>query len=191
MRKMSYRIADYFVQNDYAGREDYCRIVYGTEVLKTAAIQFTVILIAGLLFGDILLALFFFIGFGLTRTFAGGFHMDTLLKCTSITLGFLLVSMFVSEYTYYLGEIHIINTLFMMVSLAIYASFAPVENHNRNLNEGERNKFRRQTMVVVMAMYIAIVCELLFVTRFDSYATAVNMGMLFEAFTLLPLNIGQ
>ena len=191
MRKLSYKIADYFVENDYAERRVHRRIVYGSEVLKTAVIQFTVISSAGLLFGDILLALFFFIGFGFTRTFAGGFLMDTLLKCTSITLGFLLASMFVAEYSYYFGEIHVINSLLVIVSLSVYIRYAPVENQKRSLNDEEKNKFKKHTIIVVMVMYIAIVYELLFITRFDNYATAVNMGMMFEAFTLLPLNIGH
>lgn len=191
MRKMSYRVADYFIQNDYAGREEHSRIVYGAEVLRTAVIQLAVVSTAGILFGDILLALFFFIGFGFTRTFAGGFHMDTLLKCTTITLGFLLISMFVSEYTYYFGEIHVINTLLIMVSLAVYFRFAPVENHNRSLSEDEKHKFRGQTLMVVIIMYVLISSELLFIAEYDNYATAANMGMMFEAFTLLPLNIGQ
>jgi accessory gene regulator B len=189
MRKLSYKLADYFVDNDYAEREDYSRIVYGSEVLKTAAIQFTVASVAGLLFGDILLALFFFVGFGFTRTFAGGFHMETLFKCTSTTLGFLLVSMFVSEYTYYFGEVHVINAILIMASLAVYARYAPVENHNRSLSEDEKHKFKGQTMLIVILMYVFIVSELLFIVKYDNYATAVNMGMMFEAFTLLPLNI--
>ncbi|SHJ45151.1 Accessory gene regulator protein AgrB [Dethiosulfatibacter aminovorans DSM 17477] len=191
MRKTSYRIADYFIENDFADKGDYSRIVFGMEVLKTAVVQLTVVSIAGLVFGDILLALLFFIGFGFTRTFAGGFHMDTLLKCTTITLGFLLVSMFVSEYTYYFGEVHVINTLLIMVSLAVYSRFAPVENHNRSLSSDEKSKFKGQTMMIVIIMYVLIVGELLFVAEYDNYATAVNMGMTFEAFTLLPLNIGK
>ncbi len=189
MRKISYKVADYFVENDYMSMEDYSRIVYGIDVLKTAVIQFAVVLTAGLIFGDILLALFFFIGFGLVRTFAGGFHMDTIFKCSSVTLTFMFISMFVSEYIYYFGNIYIINTILMMVSLVLYIRYAPAENHNRSLNSKEKLKFRQHSILVVLFLYILIVCELLFVTWHDNYATVMNLGMMFEALTLLPIEI--
>lgn len=191
MRKISYKVADYFVENDYVDNGDHSKIVYGMEVLKTAVIQLALISATGIIFGDFLLALFFFIGFGLVRTFAGGFHMDTIFKCSSITLVFLLVSMFVSEYIYYFGNIYIVNTIVIMASFVLYIRYAPVENYNKSLGVKEKAKFRQRSILVVMVLYIAIVCELLFITSYDSYATVLNMGMMFESLTLLPLDLGS
>lgn len=97
------------------------------------------------------------------RSFCGGYHADSYLKCNSLMVFFFALSYAAAKLLIYynLTDIHLMSPLLMLAFLPIYA-FAPVKNKHKPLTEIRAKKCR----VLSITIYIVLGLLALYLSYF-------------------------
>lgn len=118
---------------------DYIR--YGLDVMLSTLLNLLCILMVSLLMGELLLGMVFIFVFVPIRSFTGGYHADTKIRCNLSLIGVLVVAIMETRMlvSCRMNTVVVTNLLIYLLLVAI---LAPVENHNKTLSEGKkcRNK---------------------------------------------------
>ena len=147
---ISARITAFFIARSIIPSADREIYEYGFELLIADLINFSAILLIGGLAGQLwysILYLFIFVGL---RSFCGGYHAKTHLRCHICTIGayliFLLCNMWLSpEHSILLlGE-----NLFASVPVIL---FAPISHANKPLTDAVRKNSRRLSIVLYYSL---------------------------------------
>ena len=119
--------------------------VYGFELFFSFLFSLTMILITGCIVNKLFETLAFLIVFILLRSYSGGYHSDTYLKCTVITMSIYGMVMLFSTYL----QVHFL-LYFVLIILGWVVLYikAPVENPNKKLTEQEKKKHRVTSLVL-------------------------------------------
>ena len=105
---------------------------YGNEIIISSVIDLLIVFILGLIYKELLNAVLFFISFLLLRTFGGGYHANTYLKCKIIYIIDISVVLFLSKYAVFIYNLHTM-ILISMFSTTVIFFLAPIENPNKPL----------------------------------------------------------
>jgi accessory gene regulator B len=129
--------------------------IYGFEVLISGLFGITICLALGAVFSKLLETLIFLTIFVILRSYTGGYHADTYLRC-NIIFSILFVSILcMSEF---LPHGIILHYTFDIISIIIAAFLAPVENANKPLTEAQKKKLRLiATFICVASVVISSV----------------------------------
>ena len=126
------------LRNDIIESEKQDIYTYGFEVIISSISGFAIALILGFAFSQPLECILFLIAFVSMRSYCGGYHADTYLKCNSIfTLTIAAVMLFFKFVTKYPIYIHFLIGVFSLVTVII---FAPVENKFKLLDIKTKRK---------------------------------------------------
>jgi accessory gene regulator B len=158
-------------------------INFGIKSILSEVIKSLIIFTAAYFLGVLPYIIIALLSFGTYRTFAGGFHAKTQLKClisnSSILFGIVFLSYI--EYTYVLwayGLIFIINCLLIHL-------YAPADVEERPIVSKKLRKRLKIQSYIVMSMIFAIALILIkdqLIKNILIYAT------LFESLSLLPIS---
>lgn len=128
---------------------------YGLEVLISNVISSLAILALGILFFDIFSTVVFLLIFILLRSYCGGYHADTYLKCfitTNIT--YLLTMGCV-----YLFPVNLFTVvLTMSIGVPLLYLRAPVENTNKPLDTTEKRKYKIISLIIFLILIAVSIC---------------------------------
>ncbi len=134
-------------------RPDYYEVyVYGTELVLSFIITTALVLIAGLVIGEVMNSMIFLAVFILLRRFTGGYHANTYLKCKIISISTFFIAQFSS---------HAISVRWWMYAVLLVGGnivihlLAPVEHPNKPLSDAEKRKFRRFSHVAFSLITIS------------------------------------
>ena len=123
------------------GYHEYIR--YGLEVLLSTLLNVICIGVVGVLMNKILLALVFILVFVPIRSFAGGYHADTKLRCNLNIIVVLIVTMVGTDWIRRWS----LELIFLMVGnlvfFILFSILAPVEHHNKPLDQEKRRRNKR------------------------------------------------
>lgn len=156
LQRLAGRLVNYLKRNEIIAREDEEVYVYGVQLVLSSAISFMVILVAGLLMGNLLLGVLFLFCVVPLRMFCGGYHANSYLKCDLVFLGCFLANCV----AYWLAEsLHIPLFSFAMglVAVAVVWIFAPIENPNKPFSVQEGRRYRRISWGISLALYVLCV----------------------------------
>ena len=127
---------------------------YGVEITISSIIGFILILIIGLIFKSLMQALIFYIIFIILRSFTGGYHASSYLKCNLI---FSIVASLVIFFSKAATEVRfstgIINILFLP-ALSVFIWLAPIENPNKLIEKKRRIYFKTGSVLAAVILYI-------------------------------------
>lgn len=143
--------AKYLCKRQVINPEYYDVYVYGTELTLSFIITVSIILIAGLIFGDVIGAIIFLLVYILLRRFTGGYHASTYFRCKIITVAVFLISLIASHILNVFWWMYII--LFTIGNVVIYI-LAPIENSNKPLNVAEKKKYKLLSHIVFSILSI-------------------------------------
>lgn len=152
---------------------------YGFKVIYGAIIKGGILLTLALLLNILIPTLVVIASFGIIRVFAGGLHFESYTKCTYISIVFLLM-------LGVMGSIipfnNIINIIVFVFTLAMFVSFAPVENQNRPLKDKEKSRFKSITIInlfILLALQSFIDVNII--------KESIMFGILLSGFITLPI----
>lgn len=143
--------AKYLCERQIISPEHYDVYVYGTELTLSFIITVSIILVAGLIFGDILGSIIFLVVFIALRRFTGGDHASTYFRCKIITVTVFLLSLLAS---------HMFNVFWWMyvilfgIGIIVICFLAPIENSNKPLSDAEKKKYKLLSNIVFSIMAI-------------------------------------
>ena len=124
------QFADWLSEKLYLGGrirvEEMDDISFALEVVLSHIISFGTILLIGVIFDKSIETLIFVFMFGLFRTLNNRYHAETFLQCFLLTVGSLLVSLFISEIilsqfqTQFIILLSILNIILVVFSNSAY-----------------------------------------------------------------------
>lgn len=148
-------VTDFFLENRVIDSDDAETYQYGNEIIISSIIDLLIVIILGLIYKELLNAALFFISFLLLRTFGGGYHADTYLKCKIIYTIDISLILFLSKYASLIYNLYIMF-LILIFSFTVFFSIAPVENSNKRLSKTEIEKNSQKSKVVSIILCLAI-----------------------------------
>ena len=145
------RIGKYLICNNVISKDDFPVYKYGLELLISSIIETVVICSLGAIFFSLFDAIVFIVCFVLLRSFCGGFHASSYLRCTIYsTLTFSAVAI-MAEY------VHIDLTalaIMSMIDLTVIIIFSPVENSAKPIDQDHKPRLKIISVAVCIAFII-------------------------------------
>ncbi len=149
---------------------------YGIEITISSALNILLVMAIATILGNPLSGLCFLTCIILLRTFCGGHHANSYVKCNSTMVILFIISHFVGElFTYYkLTDFHLMSALLMLGFLPIYA-FAPVENKRKPLS---RRKIRKCRVLSIIIYILLSLLGLFFISYGVLYGSIIIITLL-------------
>lgn len=146
--KLSRRIGDDLVRSSVVKAEDAEIYIYGINQILVSILNISSALIIGMIFGVFLEVAVFMVAYIPLRTFAGGYHAKTPLRCymlsvimlTVVSLGLKYLSL--TEWVYYAVDV---------LAIIMICIFSPVEDKNKPLDEIECKVYKKRAVLIVIA----------------------------------------
>lgn len=128
---------------------------YGFETILSTVLIFVITLLAGIVFGMIHLSVTYYIIFVSLRKLTGGYHADSYFKCNTV---FTVITLFVLGMTKIIcvSQMYTISFHFLLLLIAIICiwRFSPVENVNKPLTIGQKERNHKTSLVILLALCI-------------------------------------
>lgn len=126
---------------------------YGIEITISSALNILLVMAISVILKSLLSGICHLCCLLLLRSFCGGYHADSYLKCNSLMVIFFLLSFIVGKLLIYfnLTDFHLMSSLLMIAFLPIYA-FAPVKNKHKPLSERKAKKCRILSIIIYIVL---------------------------------------
>lgn len=124
---------------------------YGIEITISSMLNILLVMAVSVILKSPLSGISHLCCLFLLRSFCGGYHADTYLKCNSLMVIFFVISYVCGSLLIYfnLTDIKLMSAFLMLAFLPIYA-FAPVKNKHKPLTERKA----KQNRILSIIMYI-------------------------------------
>lgn len=150
------KVADFFICRNWIQKDEYEIYRYGVEVILSFALNFCIVLICALIFGEIFYTFLFYAVFLLMRKFCGGYHADTYLRCNMIfAVNVILVELLLkvpNEVSNHLLFLAIVS------SVLLIGKFTPIVNSNKPVDSEKQRKYRKIAMGLLGIFVLLIIC---------------------------------
>jgi len=168
LEKLSHKIGDDLVRSGVVKEEDAEVYIYGINQILAYVLNVSSSLIIGLIFGVTLEIIIFMAAYIPLRSFAGGYHAKTPLRCYIFSVIMLIV---VSIGLKYLCLADWVYYAVLAVSVFVILALSPVEDKNKPLDEVEHKVYKRRT--VLIAAVELVICFLLWMMKLHNLFAAV------------------
>lgn len=156
---------------------------YGLEVLISNIISSVSIITVGILIFDILSTAVFLLIFILLRSYCGGYHADTYLKCFITTNITYLVTMS-CVYLFPVKPVMILMTA--MIGIPLLYLKAPVEHINKPLEQAQKRRYKIISLIIFLILIAVSIC--LCITGIHRICSAI-IYTLVSVLILIPVGI--
>lgn len=173
-------ITGYLIKNNIIDNTKFDIYIYGFEIMISNIICFSIGLIIGVIFSQLIEIIIFLIVFSLMRRYCGGYHADTYLKCDSIFAINIFVVMtltrMISRYSIYA---HFIIVCISFISILF---LAPVENKYKPLTIEDKKKHKLSA--IILAFMVIIISSILYFIKIQ-YSIITDMALITVAISMI------
>lgn len=126
---------------------------YGIEITISSALNIFLVMTISVILKSPLSGIAHLCCLFFLRSFCGGHHADSYLKCNSLMVLFFILSYIAGKLLlcFNVTDIHLMSALLMLAFLPIYA-FAPVKNKHKPLTERKAKKCRILSIIVYIVL---------------------------------------
>ncbi len=144
--RLSHKIGDNLVRSNVIKEEDAEIYIYGINQIFVSVLNVSSALIIGLILGMFLESIIFMAAYIPLRSFAGGYHAKTPLRCyfTSLTIIFVVLL-----FCKYVPLNLLLNSGILVISLVVCTFLCPVQDSNKPLDCAERQRYRNISVVIL------------------------------------------
>lgn len=143
--KTSVYIADILEQQNKFAPEDKEVYRYGIQQGLNLTLNILTTIIIGVLCGMVYPSLMFLICYMPLRSFCGGYHAKTHLRCYIYSVIMITCILLVAKYTAFNIVLY---EILVLISLIIILLLAPVEDENKKLDNVEKRVFRKRAYII-------------------------------------------
>lgn len=140
------KITDSLIDNGVINLEDKDIYVYGFKQGILMLLNVAVIMIIGSVLGMVWQSIIFILVYVLMRTYAGGYHATTQLRCFLISI-IIVTSTFLGMK--YITWTSFICWLLIIVSIITIRLLSPVEDVNKPLTKTENTNYQNKAVVIL------------------------------------------
>ena len=180
LARLAGKIGNNLVHSGVIKEEDAEIYIYGINQILTSVLNVSSALIIGLIFGMFSEIAVFMAAYIPLRSFAGGYHAKTPLRCYVFSVIMLIVVSIGLKY------LHIADCVYYAVLVAatlVVLVLSPVEDRNKPLDEIEQKVYKKRTMNI--AAVEVMVCLALKFVGYDNLFVAVVYSFVVLSFMLV------
>lgn len=159
MEKLVERITDKLVSSETVLPEDRDIYEFGLQQGFWAIVNYITIVIVALLLNMFWEAIVFSSAYLSLRSFAGGYHTKTPLRCYVVGILIVIAALAVIKYVPWNMYIIMVSTV---VSAIIVCLLAPIEDANKPLDKLEEKRYRKRTLIILLIQVLIILFSLVF-----------------------------
>lgn len=157
--KLARRIGNNLVQSNVIEAEDIEIYIYGINQIFVSILNIVSALIIGLIFGVFWEIAVFMAVYIPLRSYAGGYHARTPLRCYIFSVIMLIIVsagikyLYVAEWVYY---------AFLAFAIIVLFLLSPVEDKNKPLDEIEYKVYKKRAILITIAeMLLSILLKMI------------------------------
>ncbi len=180
LANLSQKIGNDLVKSKVVEAEDVEIYIYGINQILVSILNVSSALIIGFIFGVVPEVAVFMAAYIPLRSFAGGYHAKTPLRCYIFSVIMLIVISIGLKY------LHIADWVYYAVLVAatlVVLILSPVEDRNKPLDEIEQKVYKKRTMNIAAAE--VMVCLALKFVGYDNLFVAVVYSFAVLCFMLV------
>lgn len=176
LHNSSKRIASFLVSNNIITDEDASVYAYGLELILATIVNTFVVCVIGIVMGRFIETILFLASFAILRSFSGGYHASTHVKCLVILvvaymINMVLIWMISVEYMLYA------SLVLQFISIFLIFKYAPVENENKPLNEEERRNYKIKSRILSLVLAAIASAGLLLFPTAQELFFSITLGL--------------
>ena len=183
LEKIATKLTAHMIKEDIVSAEDEEIYIYGWSLILSHVGSFMVMLIAAALMGEVVGTLIFIVFMIPLRSYAGGFHADSYLKCFVLSM---------SGYAVALASALLWPSHFPIwtLSLALFATLttfiaAPVDHPNKRLKEFRKRQHKIVSRIIVLTQTALIISIWFLLPGLRHYLLWAMLGMALTSVSLL------
>lgn len=180
LTRLSRKIVNDLTRSDIVKAEDTEIYIYGINQILMYSINISSALIIGLIFGKFFEAAVFIVAYCSLRSFAGGYHAKTPLRCYVFSVIMLIIVLVGIKYLYLTEWMYYVV---LLAAALVVIVLSPVEDKNKPLDEIEHRVYKKRTILIVATeLLIGIVLKLM---GLDNLFVAVVYSFVVLSFMLV------
>lgn len=148
---VSRRLVEFLAENKVIVSEDKPIYIYGIEQGILMFINICTTLVLGILFNKLLASLVFMVAYIPFRSYAGGYHAKTKMRCYLFSVGMLIICFMGIDI---LGQNESIGNLVLCIALGVIAVLVPVADVNKPLSLKEQQVFRKRALIILLVIVV-------------------------------------
>lgn len=165
---ISKKMVDRLLRKEMITQEDYEIYLFGLSQFLVTLLDVLTCIAVGIVLDSLLQTILFLLAFTGIRSYAGGYHASTPLRCYALTI--LMITLSVVTLKYIEWNVWILSGLLVVASIVILI-LAPVDTENKPIDDVEYVYFRKMTIkVLAIEVVLAMVCIVL---RFEIGAESI------------------
>lgn len=151
MRNITDHITKELVDNNFVNVEDYEICKYGLENLVISFVEILSVLIISIFFDMVIYTIFFLATLIFLRRYTGGFHARTKSGCYLLFVVVYFAFITIVKYMP-IRYSFAFEMLSMLFTNPMVLKYAPIVNGNKSINQLERKKFRRFSIIITIIL---------------------------------------
>lgn len=163
-------------ENDYIEESEIEMVRFGIELILTQVILYVLLFCIGLLFHRLPETILFILVLTILKKYTGGYHADTFVACTLLTLLNYTVVMYTSIYLY-----DLISFFLVIIGFVVLYIFSPQQS---GLSKLEHAKYRDYGIIVYCLF--ATFAIILYLSNFVALSNTISLTLFSVAIMLMP-----
>lgn len=177
MERISQSIVDFISRNMIVDDEEMLDVYkYGIEITLSSVLNFVLIIISSLILRDITAGAVFMVLFIFLRSYTGGYHAETCLRCNIAFVCTFFITYFIAKLFEYIDSDISIFAITAISYIPIWI-FSPVKNRHKVLNEKKQKRSRIISTVIYFLSLIMIVLLCLHNIKYGYLLAATDIAV--------------
>ena len=158
LTRLAGKIGNDLVHSSVIKEEEAEIYIYGINQILVSVLNVSSALIIGLIFGVFFEITVFMAAYIPLRSFAGGYHAKTPLRCYIFSVIMLIVVSIGMKYLYMTEWVYYVV---LAAAASVVLILSPVEDRNKPLDETEHKVYKRRTVLIMtVELFIALLLKL-------------------------------
>lgn len=163
--KLSTHLTDSLIQAEIINQAEKEIYKYGIKMMLTYLFNLITAFVIGITMGQLWECLILEVVFIPLRSYAGGYHASSEVKCYFLSAAMIVSDLILLRYLPIWFNVNI-GILYLTVAVAVIMLLAPVENKNKPLDPDERRVYGHRTHIVLFVELVtAAFCLLLYLVN--------------------------
>lgn len=176
---LSKKISAFVCGTDCAEEDERSVIEFGIGILFSKMLNLITEMIIGCLFSMLLETVIFLLAFSFLRSYAGGFHASSSLKCYISSSAVMVIDLLIIRY----ADMSIVNIAFALFGTVSCLIFAPAESKNKPLDEVEKKEYRKRALIILFLILFVMTCS--YFLHINFIFTTLSVVLLIEGIMLI------
>jgi accessory gene regulator B len=157
--KMAKAVVKWLLNDDVETSGIYEVYMYGMGQIFNNLFNILTALTIGFLFGETLVSVVYVVAFAFLRSYAGGYHASTPMRCYALTVASIIAVLLAVKYASF--NPICLTSLFIMSSIVILM-LTPVDTVNKRLDGIEHIHYRKKAIIAWMIENLVIIVCIMF-----------------------------